>query len=239
MTDYSKTVQDLINLWSENKERTMVMTNWENKLVGEKAEPRYVILDFETTGANVTNHNDKELGYFKGQTWYDAIQIALIDTSVADENTQSGYKEYSWRIKPHKDYADRADWATAIHGHTKDDYMKRTDLHEWTDIFPELARIMNDKTIVAHNAFGFDKSVFEQMCDKYGLIPPVCDWRDTKAEVKQMFPDKPASQKDCAAWMGFDEDFDGHDALVDTQMLTKIFFYIESYKKDSDDYFFV
>ena len=62
MTDYSKTVQDLINLWSENKERTMIMTNWENKLVGEKAEPRYVILDFETTGANVTNHNDKELG---------------------------------------------------------------------------------------------------------------------------------------------------------------------------------
>ena len=110
MTDYSKTVQDLINLWSENKERTMIMTNWENKLVGEKAEPRYVILDFETTGANVTNHNDKELGYFKGQTWYDAIQIALIDTSVADENTQSGYKEYSWRIKPHKDYADRAEY---------------------------------------------------------------------------------------------------------------------------------
>lgn len=230
----NNTVKRLIAEWEENKKEIIM-----NKIQPSVAKDKVVILDFETTGANVTNHPDTDWGYFKGQTWYDAIQIALIDTSVTDSSTKSGYAEYSWRIRPHKDYANRTDWATSVHGHTRDDYMKRTDLHEWSDIFPQISRIINGKTVIAHNAFGFDKSVLEQMCDKYNLLLPVFDWRDTKAELKEMYPDRKHSQKDVAEWMQLDEDFQGHDALVDVQMLTKIYFKMEELKKENDDFYFV
>ena len=39
--------------------------------------------------------------------------------------------------------------------------------------------------------------------------------------------------------MGFDNDFEGHDALVDVQMLTKIYHRIEEIKTKSDDFYFV
>ena len=92
---------------------------------------------------------------------------------------------------------------------------------------------------MAHNAFGFDKSVLEQMAEKYNVILPVFNWRDTKDELVKMYPDKKHSQKAVAAWMGFDNDFEGHDALVDVQMLTKIYHRIEEIKTKSDDFYFV
>ena len=228
---------ELYELWKAEKDKVM---RGRIESMKESVEQKgVVILDFETTGANITNHPDKKWGYFKGKTWYDAIQIALIDTSVLDSSTKSGYKEYSWRLMPHKDYHTRKDWATSIHGHSRDEYLLRTDLVNFTDIYPELARILNDKTVVAHNAFGFDKSVLEQMAEKYNVILPVFNWRDTKDELVKMYPDKKHSQKAVAAWMGFDNDFEGHDALVDVQMLTKIYHRIEEIKTKSDDFYFV
>ena len=47
------------------------------------SDEKFVILDFETTGANITENPDKKLGYFKGKKWYDPIELALIDLSSA------------------------------------------------------------------------------------------------------------------------------------------------------------
>ena len=78
------------------------------------------------------------------------------------------------------------------------------------------------KTAVAHNGLSFDKIVLEQTCEKYGLLPPLCKWRDTKVEIKQMYPDRPHNQIDIAKWM-FDETYEAHSAIEDVRMLAKIF----------------
>ena len=177
------------------------------------SDEKFVILDFETTGANITENPDKKLGYFKGKKWYDPIELALIDLS-------SG-KEYHWFIKPHKDYL-KHKWATEIHGYEPNQFMDRDDLHEFKDIYGEVSRILTGKTAVAHNAFRFDKEVMIQTCEKYNLLQPLCKWRDTKQEVKKRYPDMSATQEDIAKWM-FKEEYKAHSALEDVRMLSKIF----------------
>ena len=71
-----------------------------------------------------------------------------------------------------------------VHGYEPDKFIKRDDLQKWTDVYPEVQRVLTGKTAVAHNAFGFDKLVMEQTCEKYKLLPPLCKWRDTKKRNK-------------------------------------------------------
>ena len=177
------------------------------------SDDKYVILDFETTGANITENPDKKLGYFKGKKWYDPIELALIDLS--------SNKEYHWFIKPHEDYLNYK-WATDIHGYEPNQFMERDDLHDFKDIYGDVARILTGKTAVAHNAFRFDKEVMIQTCEKYNLLQPLCKWRDTKQEIKNRYPDRSATQEDIAKWM-FDEEYNAHSALEDVRMLAKIF----------------
>ena len=113
-------------------------------------------------------------------------------------------------------------WATDIHGFEPNQFMDRDDLHDFKDIYGEIARVLTGKTAVAHNAFRFDKEVMIQTCEKYNLLQPLCKWRDTKQEIKKRYPDRSATQEDIAKWM-FKEEYKAHSALEDVRMLSKIF----------------
>lgn len=181
-------------------------------------EDKFVILDFETTGADILHTPPVKNGYFKSKLWYDPIEFAMIDLSSE--------QEYHYFIEPHKDFIKEGiPWATDIHGFEKDDFIKRNDLQKWEDIYPEIQKVLTGKTAVAHNAFVFDQQVMEQTCDKYQTLVPLCKWRDTKAEIKQMYPDKAHNQIEIAKWM-LDEEYKAHSAIEDVRMLAKIFKYI-------------
>ena len=100
--------------------------------------------------------------------------------------------------------------------------MKRDDLQTWEEVYKEVQRLLTGKTAVAHNAFAFDKIVMEQTCSKYGLLAPLCEWRDTKLEIQKMYPDKSSKQEEVAKWM-FNETYNAHSAIDDVRMLKKIF----------------
>jgi DNA polymerase III epsilon subunit-like protein len=182
------------------------------------SENKLVILDFETTGANITNNPDKKWGYFKGKIWHDPIELALIDISSDTE--------YHWYIEPPDEFL-KFPWATHVHGFTPDKFIKRDDLVKFTDIYQEISRILNGKTAVAHNGLAFDKQVLEQTCEKYNLLVPLCSWRDTKVEIKSLYPDKSSRQEDEAKWM-LEETYEAHSAIEDVRMLKKIIKYIDS-----------
>ena len=179
---------------------------------------KLVILDFETTGSNVTNNPDKMWGYIKGKIWYDPIELAMIDIS-------SG-KEYHWFIEPPEMFL-KYPWATHVHGYTADKFIKRDDLVKFQDIYQDISRVLVGKTAVAHNALAFDKVVLEQTCEQYNLLVPLCEWRDTKLEIKSLYPDKSNKQEDIAMWM-LEETYDAHSAIEDVRMLKKIVEYIDS-----------
>ena len=176
---------------------------------------KFVILDFETTGCDISNSHPTSRSYFKNKQWYDPIELALIDLSSETE--------YHYFIKPHEDYIiEGKSWATEVHGYQPDIFMKRDDLQTWKEVYKEVQRLLTGKTAVAHNAFAFDKIVMEQTCSKYGLLAPICEWRDTKLEIQKMYPDKSSKQEEVAKWM-FNETYNAHSAIDDVRMLKKIF----------------
>ncbi len=179
---------------------------------------KLVILDFETTGANITKHPDEKWGYFKGKIWHDPIELALIDIS--------SQVEYHWYIEPPKTFLNTP-WATHVHGYTAKEFMERDDLVKFEDIYQDISRILNGKTAVAHNALAFDKEVLQQTCERYNLLVPFCDWRDTKLEIKSLYPDKSSKQEDVAKWM-LEETYNAHSAIEDVRILKKIVEYIDS-----------
>ena len=55
----------------------------------------------------------------------------------------------------------------------------------------------------------------------------MCSWRDTKIEIKSLYPDKSSKQEDVAKWM-LEETYEAHSAIEDVRMLKKIVKYIDS-----------
>lgn len=78
------------------------------------------------------------------------------------------FEEYTWLIRPAKEMNYFSPFNVQIHGINKKDVQNEPEFNE---IWPEIFRLINNRTVVAHNA-SFDISVMRQLIDRYGLDHP-------------------------------------------------------------------
>ena len=90
---------------------------------------------------------------------------------------------FEWYFKPHHRYNFFTN--THIHGISKQDV---EDENEFVFYYEELAEILKDSIIVAHNAL-FDIGVLNAMCDIYGLDHLNNEYIDTVTVSRKVYPE--------------------------------------------------
>lgn len=123
---------------------------------------RVVALDFET--ANNSCASACSLG------------VAIYDEGELVDN-------FEWYFKPHQRYNYFTN--THIHGISKEDVENE---QEFVFFYDELAAIIKDSMIVAHNAM-FDIGVLNAVCDVYGLDHFKNQFIDTVAISRRVYPE--------------------------------------------------
>ena len=123
---------------------------------------KIVALDFETANSHA------ESACSLGVAVYE-------DGEIADS--------FEWYFHPHPRY--NFFTFTSIHGISKEDVQ---DEREFVYYYDELAKILQDALIVAHNAM-FDLNVLNAMCDVYGLDRFHNSYLDTVAVSRRVYPE--------------------------------------------------
>lgn len=90
---------------------------------------------------------------------------------------------FEWYFKPHHRYNFFTN--THIHGISKEDVEEE---NEFVFYYEELAEILKDSVIVAHNAL-FDIGVLNAMCDIYGLDHFSNEYIDTVTVSRKVYPE--------------------------------------------------
>lgn len=169
-------------------------------------------LDIET----VANQGDK---YFQNRKWNDLISIAIVNV---DDTTE----QYYWSVRPPEEYYQSTGWWDG-HGLSWDTQADKPTLDQ---IWPQIYEILDGHTVVAHNAFGFDRDAVIISARHYNLPLPNTRWIDTKYEARGTWNlDRSESSLAslCTKYTEYDKD-GHHNALQDTLMLAKLYKFMTS-----------
>lgn len=123
---------------------------------------RIVAIDFETA-----NHSSVSAC---------ALGLAIYEDGEFIDN-------FEWYIKPHHRFNYFTN--THIHGIDENDVINE---NEFVFYYDELAEILKDSIIVAHNAM-FDIDVLNSVCDVYGLIHFKNKYLDTVQISRKVYPE--------------------------------------------------
>ena len=175
-------------------------------------------LDIET----VSNQGDD---YFKNRHWNDLITIAIVNVDNHEE-------KYYWSVRPPEEYYESTGWWSG-HGLSWDTQRDKPTLDI---VWQEIYEILEGQTVVAHNAFGFDREAFIKSARHYNLTLPNTRWIDTKYEARKIWKlDKSQSSLEnlCKTYTTYDK-ANHHNALADTLMLAELYNFMTS--KEIFDY---
>ena len=123
---------------------------------------RIIALDFETANYNMASAC--------------SLGVAIYDEGEIVDN-------FEWYIKPHHRYNFFTN--TSIHGITAEDVENE---NEFVFYYEELATLLKDNVIVAHNA-SFDIGVLNAVCDVYNLDHLKNRYIDTVALSRRVYPE--------------------------------------------------
>ena len=169
-------------------------------------------LDIET----VSNQGED---YFKNRHWNDLITIAIV-------NVDNHNEKYYWSVRPPEEYYESTGWWSG-HGLSWDTQKDKPTLDLiWQDIY----EILDSHTVVAHNAFGFDRDALIISARHYNLQMPNLRWIDTKYEaIKTWHLNRSTSSLEalCTKYTEYDK-AGHHNALADTLMLAKLYNFMTS-----------
>ena len=165
---------------------------------------RYVVLDTETTGLDVSdNHRIIEIGC-----------VEIINRSI----TQNTFHQY---INPGR-LIDAS--ATSIHGITND---KLTNQPMFADIKDKLISFVNNGQVIAHNA-SFDIGFLEKEFNDCGIdiykINLFSKIHDTLAMARELYPGKRNSLDALCSRLNVDNSSRAlHAALLDAELLAQVY----------------
>ena len=123
---------------------------------------RIVALDFETANASMASAC--------------SLGIAIYEEGEILDS-------FEWYFKPHRRYSYFTN--THIHGITYEDVENE---QEFVYYYDQLAEILKDALIVAHNAM-FDMTVLNSICDVYGLDHFLNPFIDTVSISRRVYPE--------------------------------------------------
>lgn len=172
------------------------------------------------------------------------MRIVAIDFETANTNLASAcslgvtiYNEgeiidnFEWLLKPNEKYFYFTN--SHIHGIYEEDVINES---EFVFYYDELAAILKDSVIVAHNA-NFDICVLNALCDLYGLDRFKNDYLDTVKISRLVYPELINHKLDTVARY-LDFNFNHHNAKSDSYACLMILLKaMEAYKTyELDDF---
>ena len=172
-----------------------------------------VILDTETTGLNIKDgHRIVEIG------------------CVEVENLVPTKKKFHCFLNPERKVSDKA---LAVHGYT-DKFL--SDKKRFREIVDEFLNFINGKRLVIHNA-EFDLSHINNELDIIGKEPIKNEVIDTLSLARDKFPGSSTSLDAlCKRFRVDNSKREQHSALVDCDLLTKVYINLIDQKEPTLDF---